>query len=208
MVEVDKTSNRNRAMDTINAQKEQDTTDTQQMELNDVLSAVLYQFHELQKQLSADVTVFSKYSKDVFQSSGKMEKSVADFSMLAPQIRQQLKETVQSGVTQTLKTAEVALGQLLVASAKTAVEKTTDSLDKSVRDAQKALDNYEENISHIQWMGIFTGAACGFFMVFVFIIFLLIKPMFFMSYDEISTYKNGQIFEIFWPKLSEKERKK
>ncbi len=176
------------------------------------LSALVFQFYELQKNLRHDVDKFSGASRDLSQDLKtvyqSLKGSVKDISMLAPELRRQIQDIIQSSVKETLKSNETALGKILVAAAAEPTTKLIESLDSSVRHAERTLDSYIGEASWSRWMYLGAGALSGLFVVLFFMLFLKAKPFTFVSEDDMRTYYNGIHMEKAWPHLSEKEKQR
>lgn len=179
-----------------------------QRELLNSLSANIYQLYELQKHLYGDVKKFSEASQEFMSFHQTLKGTVKDFSLLAPEVKRQIREMVYTSVRETLKQQEVNLGEALVATAGVETNKLVQSLNISVRNAESALVSYLEQIEWSGMKSVATGVLCGFCIVMSFILFMVFRPFAFVSPGEIDTYESGQLLEKVWPRLTGKERKR
>jgi hypothetical protein len=180
----------------------------EQKALLNSLSAIIYQFYELQKNLYGDVKKFSDASHELMTVYQAFKGSVKDFSLLAPELRRQIQDIIHQSVRDTLKSNETELGKKLVAAAETETAKMVESLDICVENAESTLNSYiqETQFSRYAHMGI--GIMSGICMVGLFVLYMKFNPLTFMSEDDSRIYRNGIILDQAWPGLTDKEKKR
>ncbi len=164
-----------------------------QRELLNSLSANIYQLYEVQKHLYGDVKKFSEASQEFMSFHQTLKGTVKDFSLLAPEVKRQINEMVYASVTKTLKQQEANLGEALVATASIETNKLVQSLNTSVRNAEKTLDSYIEETKWSRWMSVGTGALCGLCIVLVFLVFMVARPFTFVDAADIDMYEYGKL---------------
>ena len=184
-------------------------TNAEDVDKEQLLRALIYQLHEVQNNLYADVKKFSDASHEVMGTQKAFKESVKDLSLIAPELRRQIQDIIHTSVYSAIKSQEDALGKRIIQVVAGETSSLVKSLDSSIDDARRTLDRHKEESYQARWMYVITGAACGLFMTLGFVVYMMFQPFAFLDGRDVRLYESGKLFnEKVWPQLTEKEKKR
>jgi len=184
-------------------------TNVEDLDPQQLLRALIYQLHEVQNNLYADVKKFSDASHEVMGTQKAFKESVKDLSLIAPELRRQIQDIIHTSVYSAIKSQEDTLGKRIIQVVTGETSSLVKSLDSSIDDARRTLDRHKEESTQARWLYVITGAACGLFMTLGFVVYMMFQPFAFMDRRDVRLYESGKIFnEKVWPQLTEKEKKR
>ncbi len=174
-----------------------------QLNLDDRLKGIAYQFLKLYERWAEDRQVFNKNMAAFEEMLKLFTDEIKNFENLEIKVRQQL----LSSISKASNAMAEKVGTNVSQSATKAVDETASKLNQVVDHATVVLNAYRTEVQGNHWK-IIAASFVTTIITSIIIVFLLIpKPSLPLTDDQLNTYNNGHFFSEFWPKLSKKEQK-
>ena len=183
-------------------------TTAEDVDPQQLLRALIYQLHEVQKNLYADVKKFSEASHEAMSTQKVLKESVKDLSLIAPDLRRQFQDIIHSSVHSAIKSQEDSLGKRIVERIVGDTASLVKSLDTSVDNARRTLDRHMEERHYSRWVYVATGIVAGFVMMVGTLFFIKAYPTSLMGEQDFYIYQNGVLLSKAWSKLTDKEKER
>ncbi len=177
--------------------------ESNQLNLDDRLKGIAYQFLKLYERWAEDRQVFNKNMVAFDEMLKLFIDQIKNFENLETKVRQQLLNSISKA---SIAMAE-KVGTNVSQAATKAVDETASKLNQVVDHATVVLNAYRTEVQGNHWK-IIAASFVTTIITSLIIVFLLIpKPSLPLTDDQLNTYNNGHFFSEFWPKLSKKEQK-
>lgn len=174
-----------------------------ELNLDDRLKAIAYQFVKLYERWSEDRQVAAKQGAELSELVTTFTQQVDHFMRLEGQVRQQLVNTIQTTSQGAVKT----LSEVMSREARQALDKTTSSLEAKVHQASQVLSAYESEVVTTQWKVIAATVITTVATCLLAVWLLIPAPTLALTQTQVKELYGGQIMNQVWPKLTKKERR-
>lgn len=164
--------------------------------------ALLYQFMELYERWEADREIITKQGADIAQLVSVFTEQVQRFQELEPQVKKQIIASIQNSTTKAVEIISERIGQ----EATREVEDITRKLKDEVWQAQRLLNDYQQEVINSQWKTILIAACTTVATCFLVVWLLMPKATLPLTTKQIDDLNNGQIIRLIWPTLSKEEK--
>lgn len=175
---------------------------TKLMAMEERLKGIAYQFIALYERWAEDRQEAAKQGANTAELVRIFTEQVKGFKELAPQVRQQIVNSIQNAATEVGK----VMGEQLCKSSTSATESMACRLSKSVDHAEKVLSAYQCEVAISQWKVIVIAALATIITCFFIVKFLMPAPAVPLTEEQIKYLQSGEMMALVWPKLSKKER--
>jgi exonuclease VII large subunit len=181
-----------------------DHNKTQALQQVQRLESVLFQFVQLYERWSEDRQVVAKLANSIKELGDVLIQQMQRFGELEPQVRRKIEESISIASNQVGRIVSEEANK----SALNQVKHTVDQLEATVERARKAILTYEREVVSMHWK-VIIGAVITTVLTCVFLVWLVIpKPAVPMTNDQVRVLTNGKLFDVIWPKLTEKEQER
>lgn len=176
--------------------------DVPEMDIEDRLKAIAYQFITLYERWSEDRQVAAKQGADTAELVHLLTEQVKDFKALEPHVREQLRASIQHAFKQSLQVVNETLEQ----SASQRLDTLTARLNQAVHEVTQKLRQQEQESFKATWIFILILFVTCLSVSFMVGRWAVPQPYLPLSSQDLQIYINGTKFDSFWPKLSKQEQ--
>lgn len=179
-------------------EESQEITLTQQEQMK----AILYQFIKLYDRWAEDRQVAAKQGADIEEVIDEFAQEVERFSNIENAVIAKLKE----GLSQTTVSISAMVHDAVSHSVNKAIDESTYKIRDSVRQAENLFSEYQSTLNWSHWKTIAITSITSIVASLLAVWWFMPRPTTPLTDAQIKTYRAGQVFEAFWPKLSERQQ--
>jgi hypothetical protein len=176
--------------------------ESNQLNNEERLKGIAYQFLKLYERWSEDRQVFNKNMVKQEEVLKLFTSQLNNLEKLEPQIRKELINSIQNAT----KSASQEIGKTIGESVTFEMDQACLELKKRINQANEMLEKHQENEKNslLITIALMVGTAIVSSLLIVWL--LMPKPTLPLTDDQLTTYYNGEFYNEFWPKLSKKEQ--
>ena len=179
------------------------TEENNQLNIDDRLKGIAYQFLKLYERWSEDRQVLNKNMAAFDEMLKIFINQIKEFEKLEGRANNQILISAEKAAKHVCSEIGAMVGKLLTRE----VDSSTMELKKSVNETTSLLKQYQAEVKNSLFWTI-SAAIAGSILTSLFIAWLLIPaPKLPLTDNQLNTYYDGQFFNEFWSKLSKKEQK-
>lgn len=173
-----------------------------QLNNEDRLKGIAYQFLKLYERWSEDRQVFNKNMAKQEEVLKLFTSQLNNLEKLEPQVRKELIVSIQNAI----KSASQEIGKMIGESVTFEMDEACIELQKRINKANEMLEKHQENEKNslLITIALMIGASIASSLLIVWL--LMPKPTLPLTDDQMGVYHDGQFLNDFWPKLSKKEQ--
>lgn len=172
------------------------------MDLEDRLKAIAYQFIALYERWSEDRQIAAKQGADTAELVQLFTEQVKGFKELEPKVREQLRASIQQAFHQSLQGVNEKIEQ----AANSRLDNVTSRLNQAAHEATQKLRQHEHESLKTTWIFIVVLFVTCITVSFMVGRWAVPQPYLPLSSRDLQIYINGTKFDSFWPKLSKQEQ--